>query len=81
MVPVMWNAMTSDWRERSPDRISQRLMRKVDAQHRRGFAANIVLHDGGHLALNTDRGPSVAAAEKLLARYAQTHKFVTVEAW
>lgn len=81
MIPVMWNAMTADWRERSADRIAGRLMKKIDARHRSGFAANIVLHDGGHLALNTDRGPSVAAAEKLLARYAQTHKFVTVDAW
>ncbi len=81
MIPVMWNAMTSDWEERSADRIAERLMGKIDARRRRGFAANIVLHDGGHLALNTDRGPSVAAAEKLLARYAKTHSFVTLDAW
>ncbi len=81
MMPVMWNAMTSDWEERSPDRIAERLMRKIDARHRSGRAANIVMHDGGHLALNTDRGPSIAAAEKLLARYASSHKFVRVDAW
>jgi peptidoglycan/xylan/chitin deacetylase (PgdA/CDA1 family) len=81
MTPVMWNAMTSDWAERSPDRIAERLIRKIDARHRSGRAANIVMHDGGHLALNTDRGPSIAAAEKLLARYGSTHKFVTVDAW
>jgi len=81
MIPVMWNAMTSDWNERSPDRIAERLMKKIEARRRRGLAANIVLHDGGHLALHTDRGPSVAAAEKLLARYVQTHAFVTVDAW
>ena len=81
MTPVMWNAMTSDWEERSPDRIAERLMRKIDARHRSGVAANIVLHDGGHLAMNTDRGPSIAAAEKLLACYAPTHKFVTVDEW
>ena len=81
MTPVMWNAMTSDWEERSPDRIAERLMRKIDARHRSGVAANIVLHDGGHLALNTDRGPSIAAAEKLLARYEGTRRFVTVDAW
>ena len=81
MTPVMWNAMTSDWEERSPDRIAERLMSKIDARHRSGRAANIVMHDGGHLALNTDRGPSIAAADKLLARYASSHKFVTVDAW
>ena len=81
MIPVMWNAMTSDWNEPSADLIAKRLMRKIDARHAQGRAANIVLHDGDHLALNTDRGPSVAAAEKLLARYAKTHTFVTVDAW
>jgi peptidoglycan/xylan/chitin deacetylase (PgdA/CDA1 family) len=81
MTTVMWNAMTSDWEERSPDRIAERLIIKIDARHRSGVAANIVLHDGGHLALNTDRGPSMAAAEKLLVRYAPTHKFVTADAW
>ena len=81
MTPVMWNAMTNDWAERSPDRIAERLAKKIDARHRSGTAANIVLHDGGHLGLNADRGPSVAAAAKLLPRYAATHRFVTVDAW
>ena len=82
MIPVMWNAMTSDWSERSADRIAAAAdRRRSRANHRRGLASNIVLHDGGHLALNTDRGPSIAAAEKLLAQYAPTHKFVTIDAW
>jgi peptidoglycan-N-acetylglucosamine deacetylase len=81
MTPVMWNAMTSDWQERSPDRITERLVRKIDARHRSGFAANIVMHDGGHLALNTDRGPSIAAVEKLLVHYEPTHRFVRVDQW
>ncbi len=46
-----------------------------------GMAANIVLHDGSHRGLNADRGPSVAAAATLLARYSATHKFVTVDEW
>ncbi len=81
MTPVMWNAMTNDWAERSPDRIADRLAKKIDARLRSGMAANIVLHDGGHLGLNADRGPSVAAAATLLARYFATHKFVTVDEW
>jgi peptidoglycan/xylan/chitin deacetylase (PgdA/CDA1 family) len=81
MTPVMWNAMTNDWAEPSSDRIADRLAKKSDARHQAGVAANIVLHDGGHLSLNADRGPSVAAAATLLARYAATHKFVTVDEW
>jgi peptidoglycan-N-acetylglucosamine deacetylase len=81
MTPVLWNAMTSDWKERSPDRIAERLTGGIGACQRRGRAANIVLHDGSHHGLNADRGPSVAATEQLLAHFAATHKFVTVDAW
>jgi peptidoglycan/xylan/chitin deacetylase (PgdA/CDA1 family) len=81
MTPVMWNAMTSDWSQRDPDRISDHLVEKIEDNHRCDLASNIVLHDGGHRALNTDRGPSIAAADKLLARYAQTRRFVTIDTW
>jgi peptidoglycan/xylan/chitin deacetylase (PgdA/CDA1 family) len=81
MVPVLWNAMTSDWREPSADRIAERLALRIDRLQRRGLAANIVLHDCSHLKLGADRGPSVAAAERLVARYKATHRFVTLEAW
>ncbi len=81
MTPVMWNAMTNDWEEPSADRIAERLMAKVKAAGRRGSAANIVLHDGGHRALGADRGPSIRAAEILIERFRSTHRFVTVAEW
>jgi peptidoglycan-N-acetylglucosamine deacetylase len=81
MSPVLWNAMTSDWSEPSGGRISAQLVSKVDQLTRQGHAANIVLHDGGHLDPAAQRGPSVTAAEMLMARYKATHRFVTVEAW
>ena len=81
MVPVLWNAMTSDWSERSPERIAERLTRKISSNERRGRASNIVLHDGGHHGLNTDRDPSIGAVERLLAHYVKTHRFVTIDAW
>ena len=46
-----------------------------------GRAANIVLHDGGHLERAANREPSVAAAGMLVARYKETHRFVTLDAW
>jgi peptidoglycan-N-acetylglucosamine deacetylase len=79
--PVLWNAMTSDWSETSADRIAQQLSAKIDGLERRGCAANIVLHDGGHLDAAANREPSVTAAGMLLKRYATTHRFVTVDAW
>lgn len=81
MIPVLWNAMTSDWSEPFAERIAERLIAKIAANERLGRASNIVLHDGNHVALNADRGPSVTATERLLGRYAQTHKFVTIDAW
>jgi peptidoglycan/xylan/chitin deacetylase (PgdA/CDA1 family) len=81
MVPVLWNAMTSDWKEPSAVAIALRLTHRIDQLGRRGSASNIVLHDGDHRNRSGNRGPSVAAAGKLLARYKDTHRFVTLDAW
>jgi peptidoglycan/xylan/chitin deacetylase (PgdA/CDA1 family) len=81
MVPVLWNAMTSDWSEPSADAIAERLMRTVDRLEQSGRAANIVLHDGNHRDRSGDRGPSVAAAGQLIAHYKTSRSFVTVDAW
>jgi peptidoglycan/xylan/chitin deacetylase (PgdA/CDA1 family) len=81
MTPVLWNAMTSDWKEPSAEAIARRLAGKIDRLERRGWAANIVLHDGNHADLGANRGPSVAAAGQLIGRYKDGHRFVTVDAW
>jgi peptidoglycan/xylan/chitin deacetylase (PgdA/CDA1 family) len=81
MTVVLWNAMTSDWSEPSESRIASELMKKIDGLDRRGYAANIVLHDGGHRELAAARSASVAAAGLLAERYGGTHKFVTLEEW
>jgi peptidoglycan/xylan/chitin deacetylase (PgdA/CDA1 family) len=81
MEPVLWNAMTSDWSEPSADRIARELMKKIDGLERRGSAANIVLHDGGHRDAAANREPSITAAGLLLERYAKNHRFVTLDAW
>ena len=78
---VTWNAMTSDWSEPSADRIAGQLVEKIDRLVRRGRAANIVLHDGGHLEQGVDRGASVAAAGMLVERFIGTHRFVRVDSW
>lgn len=81
MRPVLWNAMTSDWSEPSAERIAEQLVAKVDKLHGRGMAANIVLHDGGHRDPSANRGPSVKACAALIARYSNTCRFVTLDAW
>jgi peptidoglycan/xylan/chitin deacetylase (PgdA/CDA1 family) len=79
--PVLWNAMTTDWSEESADRIAEQLGARIDGLGRRGRAANIVLHDGGHLDLAAARGASVTAAGLLAARFGKTRRFVTLDAW
>ena len=81
LTTVLWNAMTSDWKEPSAARIAGRISQTIDGLERRGLAANIVLHDGNHLERRGNRGPSVDAAGRLLARYKDSHRFVTVDAW
>jgi len=81
LAPVTWNAMTNDWSEPTAGRIAAALGTKIDHNQHRGFASNIVLHDGGHLGLGANRGPSVDAAERLIVRYSATHKFVPLDAW
>jgi peptidoglycan/xylan/chitin deacetylase (PgdA/CDA1 family) len=81
LTPVLWNAMTNDWSEPSADRITTRLTQKIGRLTRTGRAVNIVLHDGGHRALSSNREPSITAAEQLIVRNKQTHRFVTLDAW
>jgi len=79
--PVLWNAMTDDWIEPSTEKIAATLSKRVDAMTSRGFAVNIVLHDGNFRVAVGKRGPSVAAAETIMKRYVPTHTFVTLLQW
>jgi peptidoglycan/xylan/chitin deacetylase (PgdA/CDA1 family) len=81
MVPVLWNAMTSDWQNPSADDIVSRLTRTIDKLARQGRAANIVLHDGGHQTPSANRAPSISAAGQLITHYKLTRKFVTLDTW
>lgn len=81
MTVVLWNAMTNDWSEPAADQIAAKLTKNIEKLAQRGFAANIVLHDGGHREPQAVRDPSIAAAGMLAARYAATHKFVTLNEW
>jgi hypothetical protein len=73
--------MTSDWSEPSAERIAAALKIKIDKLSSRGHAANIVLHDGGHRDPSANRAPSIAAAAALIAHYAPSRRFVTLDAW
>jgi peptidoglycan/xylan/chitin deacetylase (PgdA/CDA1 family) len=81
LTPVLWNAMTSDWSEPGAEKIASALAKKIDGLQKSGWAANVVLHDGGHLVQGANRGPSVNAAEILMKSYEGALRFVRVDAW
>ena len=81
MIPVMWNVIGNDWNAPSAEAITERVTRLTDRNHRRGYATNLVLHDGSHRTPEADRSRSVAAAEVFLAQYTPTRRFVTLDAW
>ena len=55
LIPVTWNVIGNDWNAPSAEAIVDRVTRLTDKNHLCGQATNLVLHDGGHRALDADR--------------------------
>jgi peptidoglycan-N-acetylglucosamine deacetylase len=71
--PIMWTVTGYDWDAESADEIE----RKVVRQMRGGDV--ILLHDGGHKALGTDRSKTITATERIIDRYKpQGSEFLTI---
>jgi peptidoglycan-N-acetylglucosamine deacetylase len=71
---AMWNVTGYDWNA-PPAAVIEK---KVERQMRGGDV--ILLHDGGHRAMSTDRAQTVMATENLIRRYKGLgYEFVTVE--
>jgi len=83
LAPVMWNAMGYDWRTNTTaEQIAAHLERGIGRNQRRGRGSNLLLHDGGHLAMGADRSQSVEATRLILERYRPpTIRYVTVDSW
>jgi peptidoglycan-N-acetylglucosamine deacetylase len=83
LTPVHWNLLPGDWKPISADEIAALTIRGIARNQQQHRASNIVLHDGGHLALGQPRIPTVEATDHLLHRYNQRSeiKFVTVDSW
>lgn len=72
-IPVMWSVSAYDWNTDPPGKVE----RKVANQIRGGDV--ILMHDGGHLAMGTDRSASVAATDRIITRFrSEGYRFVTV---
>ncbi len=81
LIPVTWNVIGNDWTALTTEQIADRVFRLSEKNHRRGDATNLVLHDGSHREPAMDRSRSIAATALVLERYAQSRRFVTLDAW
>jgi peptidoglycan/xylan/chitin deacetylase (PgdA/CDA1 family) len=71
--PVMWSVSGWDWKARSAEEIEANVRRQV-----RGGDV-ILLHDGGHKAMGSDRSHTVQATDTIVGRYKdEGYEFVTV---
>jgi len=83
LTAVLWNAMGFDWRANiTAARIAAGLEQSIARNQRRRRGSNLLLHDGGHLAIGADRSQSVEATRLILERHppGQT-RYLTVDSW
>ena len=80
MRTAQWNIIANDWKPGTPEAIAARVEAGIAHWRARGYAANVVLHDGSHGMQNADRSRSIRATELLLKRHAD-ERFVTLEDW
>jgi peptidoglycan/xylan/chitin deacetylase (PgdA/CDA1 family) len=83
LTAVMWNAMGFDWRANTTaPRIAAYLEKGITRNLGRGRGSNLLLHDGGHVAMGADRSQSVEATRMILDRHAPGRiRYVTVDVW
>jgi peptidoglycan/xylan/chitin deacetylase (PgdA/CDA1 family) len=80
--PVMWNVTAHDWDATDSGALAARVQRGLDRNQRLRRGTNVLLHDGGHLQLGTDRSVTLAATRILLESWAGSNlRMVTVDAW
>ena len=83
LTAVLWNAMGFDWQANATaNRIAAHLERGIRRNRRAARGSNLLLHDGGHLALGADRSQSVEATRIILDRYPPAPtRYGTVDVW
>ncbi len=80
--PVMWNITAHDWDATDPVALAARVQSALRSNQRRRTGSNLLLHDGSHRQLGTDRSVTLAATRMLLESWVGSPlRFVTVEAW
>jgi peptidoglycan/xylan/chitin deacetylase (PgdA/CDA1 family) len=73
LTSVMWNVTGFDWSAQSSAAVEQKVAKQIHG------GDIILLHDGSHRQLGLDRSHTVAATDRLLARYkAEGYQFVAI---
>ncbi|MGH9677392.1 MAG: polysaccharide deacetylase family protein, partial [Candidatus Acidiferrum sp.] len=73
LLPILWSVTCFDWKDTSTDRIERHALRQIKG------GDVVLLHDGGHGQMCTDRSPTVEATGLLIRRYKdQGFAFVTI---
>ena len=73
LVPVLWSVSGWDWEAKSAAYVENKVMGSVEG------GEVILLHDGGHRCLGTDRAFTVSAVDRIITRgKEQGFSFVTV---
>jgi peptidoglycan-N-acetylglucosamine deacetylase len=82
LTPVLWNVTSWDWKAKSAAEIELRLQRGIAHNQQRGCGSNMLMHDGGHLDMGSDRRRTVTATANLLATASSSGiRFVTLDRW
>jgi peptidoglycan/xylan/chitin deacetylase (PgdA/CDA1 family) len=82
LTPVLWNVTAHDWDARESPALAARVQNRVARNQRQRRGSNILLHDGGHKEIGTDRSVTLGATEMLLKAWSGTPmRMVTVDAW
>jgi peptidoglycan/xylan/chitin deacetylase (PgdA/CDA1 family) len=82
LTPVLWNVTSWDWKAKSAAEIELRLQHGIALNQRRHRGSNVLMHDGGHLNMGTDRRRTVTATANLLATATNEGiRFVTLDRW
>jgi peptidoglycan-N-acetylglucosamine deacetylase len=82
LTPALWNLTSWDWKARSAAEIELRLQGGIAHNQQKHRGSNLLMHDGGHLDMGTDRRRTVTATANLLATAANGGiRFVTLDHW
>jgi peptidoglycan/xylan/chitin deacetylase (PgdA/CDA1 family) len=82
LMPVLWNVSSWDWNAKSAAEIEVRLQHGIAHNQRKRRGSNVLMHDGGHSEMGTDRRRTVTASANLLGTARREGiRFVTLDRW